>query len=136
MRQEGVNNQGQTTQVPVDSISVQQGGSVEFELQLNRFEGQGGDVTMSLNAPPNFKGVTIEKILKTPVPGGGPNNFRITVEPAPVFKNGQGTGFVRVKADPEVPVGTYLNVYLRLSGNAGGQPLAINLPLWLTVMPK
>lgn len=136
LRQEGVDNMGRTTQVPVDSIAVQQGGTVEFEVVLNRAEGQGGDVTLSLNTPPNFKGASIEKILKTPVPGGGPNNFRITVEPAPVVKNGQGSGFVRLKADPDMPVGTYLNLYLRFSGVAGAQPFVVNRPLWLTVMPK
>lgn len=135
-RQEGQDNQGRTTQVPVDAVAVQQGGTVEFEVQTNRYEGQGGDIAMSLNTPPGFKGVSIEKILKTPVPGGGPNNFRITVEPATVIKNGQGSGFIRLKADPDMPVGSYLNLYLKFSGVAGAQPFVVNKPLWLTVMPK
>jgi len=135
-RQEGVNNQGQTTMVPVDAVTVQQGGTAEMEVQLQRFEGQGGDVTMALNTPPGFKGLKIEKIVKTPIPGGGANNFRITVEPAPVVKNGQNTSLLRLAVDPDMPVGTHLNLYLRLSGVAGAQPFVVNKPLWLTVAPK
>jgi hypothetical protein len=135
-RQEGVNNQGQQTMVPVDSVTVQQGATAEFEVQVNRYEGQNGDVTMSLNTPPGFKGIKIEKIVKTPIPGGGANNFRVTVEPAPIVKNGQGTSLLRVTADPDMPVGTHLNLYLRLSGVAGAQPFVVNKPLWLTVAPK
>lgn len=135
-RQEGVNNQGAPEQVPVDAIAVQQGGAVEFEVLTRRREGQSGDIAISLNAPPSFKGISIEKIRKTRAPNGGPNDFRITVEPAAVIKSGQDSGFIRLKADPEMPVGSYLNLYLKFSGLAGAQPFVVNKPLWLTVMPK
>jgi hypothetical protein len=135
-RQEGVDNMGRRAMVEVDSVAVQQGGTVEVEVQTNRVEGQSGDITLGLNLPPDFKGLSIEKIVKTPVPGGGPNNFRIGVEPAPIVKNGQGTALIRVKAADDAPVGTHLNLYMRASGTAGAQPFVVNKPLWLTVMPK
>ena len=44
-----------------------------------------------------------------------------------------GTGQYRII---DLAPGTYLNLYLRLSGVAGAQPFVVNKPLWLTVMPK
>jgi hypothetical protein len=136
-RQDGVDNQGRQTQVPVDSIAVQQGSSVEFEVLTNRYEGQGGDIAMTLNPPPNFpKGLSIERITKTPERDKGPNQFKIVVEKDTVMKNGMGSTFMRLKADETMPVGTYLNLYMRFNGVAGAQPFQVNKPLWITVMPK
>lgn len=135
-RQDGVNPQGGPTQVPVDGITVQQGGNVEFELMLNRSEGQGGDVAVSLNAPPTFKGLTVEQLIKTRKPNGGPMDFNVAVEKAPKVKNGQNISIIRLTAAPDMPVGFHKGVYLRLSGMAGSQPYVLNQPLWLTVSPK
>jgi hypothetical protein len=136
LRQEGVDNQGRTTQVPVDSVAVQRGGSVEFEVLLNRYEGQSGDVKAEFNFPPSFQGLKMEKVIRTPVPGGGPQDVRVTIEPQTVVRNGQNTCLIRLIAAEDAPVGTHLNLYLRLSGTAGAQPFVLNQPFWVTIMPK
>jgi hypothetical protein len=138
-RQEGVNRQGAPTQVPVDSVTVPQGGDVEFEVSLNRYEGQGGDVALSLNAPPTIKGFVLEQLIKKtePDPNGGPPKIvKITVEKVPVIKNGQNTTPMRISAPESMAPGTYLGMYLKASGVAGAQPFVLNKPLWVTVAPK
>ena len=141
LRQEGVDRQGNPAPVDVNSVAAPQGGSVDFDLALFRNEGQGGDVTVSLNAPPNLKGLKLEQLIKTRLMNKDgtliePPQFKITVNPSTIVKNGQSAMNLRLNVPEDAPVGTYLNVNLRFSGVAGAQPLVINRPLWVSVTPK
>ena len=138
-RQDGVNRQGAPTPVAVDSVTVPQGGDIEFEVSLNRYEGQGGDVSLSLNAPPTIKGFVLEQLIKKTEPdpnGGPPKVVKVTIEKMPVIKNGQDKSPMRISAPETMAPGTYLGMYLKASGVSGAQPFVINKPLWVTVAPK
>jgi hypothetical protein len=138
-RQEGVNRQGGQTMVPVDSIAVPQGGDTEFEVQINRQEGQSGDVQLGLNMPPTVKGFVLEQLIKTmkaDEPGGTPKVVKVQVVKAPVVKNGQGTATMRISAPADMAPGAYLGIYMKASGVAGAQPFTVNKRLWITVSPK
>ncbi len=139
-KQEGQNRQGGRVMVPVDGIGVPAGSNVEFELDLGRQEGQGGDVAVSLSLPPDMKGLSVERLTRTNPTGGpttpGTPGLRTSVEKAPLLKNGQNTATLRLVADATVPPGTYMNAYLKLAGLADGKTYVVNKPLWLTVAPK
>jgi hypothetical protein len=140
-RQQGINEQGAQAMVPVDSITVPRGGGVEFEVALGRYEGQGGDVALGLNMPPDVKGLMLDQVTKTdlPLPPGASTvnrPQRTTYSPTTVIKNGQGSGLFRLSAPKDMAPGTYLGGYLRLSGSAGSQPYVVNRPLWVTVAPE
>jgi len=139
-RRAGVDREGRPAQVAVDSVPVPQGGADEFEVMINRAEGQDRDVSLSLNLPPNVQGLSIEQIVRTKIdaknPSNGPENMRESTVPQPVIKSGQNTASIRIKAGPELAPGTYMNLYLKASGTAGAQPYVVNQPLWLTVVPR
>ncbi|MCC2668740.1 MAG: hypothetical protein K0Q72_1211 [Armatimonadetes bacterium] len=139
LRQEGVNRLGAPTQVPVDSVTVPQGGDIEFEVALNRNEGQSGDIALAINAPPTIKGFVLEQLIKKTEPdptGGPPKVVKVTVEKVPVIKNGQNTAAMRISVPETMAPGTYLGMYLKATGVAGAQPFVLNKPLWVTVAPK
>jgi hypothetical protein len=138
-RQEGINRLGGPTMVPVDSVTVPQGGSTEFETSLSRYEGQSGDVKLAINAPPTIKGLVLEQLVKEKKPDpvtGDLKVSKITVEKLPVIKNGQNTGDMRISAPETMAPGTYLGMYIRATGVSGAQPFVVNQPLWVTVTPK
>jgi len=138
-RQEGINRQGGPTMVPVDSIAIQQGGNTEFEVALNRVEGQGGDVALALNAPPTIKGLVLEQLIKKMEPDpitGIEKLVKVTVEKLPLVKNGQNTITVRMSAPETMEPGTYIGLFVKATGVAGAQPFVLNKPLWITVSPK
>jgi hypothetical protein len=138
LRQRGVNERGQPAQVPVDSVTVRRGGSVDFEVALARIEEQAGDVTLRLNLPPDVRGLTLGQVVRAARRPGDPPTVpgqELRVDPNPVIANGQSTATLRLAAGPELAPGTYLNLYLRASGAAAGQPYVVDRPLWLTVSP-
>jgi len=138
-RQEGVNRLGAPTMVPVDAVTVPQGGSTEFEVSLSRYEGQGGDVKLAINAPPTVKGLVLEQLVKEKKPDpvtGDLKVTKITVEKLPVVKNGQSTADMRISAPETMAPGTYLGMYIRASGVSGAQPFVVDKLLWVTVSPK
>jgi hypothetical protein len=137
-RRKGVDGQGNPADVPVDAVPVPQGGTVDFEVLLNRYEGQGGDVQLALNMPLTTKGLSIQQVIRT-VPPGEPANSpkaRETLVAAPAVKNGQNSATIRLSAAPDMPLGSYTNLYLRLNGMAGSQPHVINKPFWVTVAAR
>jgi hypothetical protein len=120
VQQEGRDRQGGAVKVPVDGLAVPHGSQVEFEVQLQRREGQDGDVTLALGtpqAPAALRAVRLE--------GLGP----------PTVRAGQNSLRVRLTAPRELEPGTYLGLALRCRGLAGTQPVTVSRPLWLTVMP-
>ncbi len=139
-KQEGVDRQGRPVKIPVDGISVPAGGNIEFDVDLNRREGQTGPVTISLSLPPDLKGLVLEQITRTN-PKGGPvtptnPDVKTTIDKNPTFKDGTGTVTLRLTADEKIDPKVYLNTYLKLTGMVGGQPYSVNKPLWLTISPK
>jgi hypothetical protein len=138
-RQEGINRLGAPTPVQIDSVTVPQGGSTEFEVSLSRYEGQGGDVKLVINAPPTVKGLVLEQLVKEKKPDpvtGDLKVTKITVEKVPNVKNGQSTADMRISAPETMAPGTYLGMYIKASGVAGAQPYVVNGLLWVTVAPK
>ncbi|MGV3722425.1 MAG: hypothetical protein ACO1SX_16070, partial [Actinomycetota bacterium] len=138
-RQEGVNRLGAPTQVPVDSLTIPQGGSAEFEVSLARREGQGGDVALALNAPPTIKGLVLEQLIKKMEPDpitGIQKLVKVTVEKLPLVKNGQNLVTLRISAPETMEPGTYIGLFMKATGVAGAQPYVLNKPLWITVSPK
>jgi hypothetical protein len=140
LQQEGVNRNGGKVMVPVDAVTVPQGGNLEFEAVLNRREGQDGDVTVSLATPQPLRPLKLEELTKTEIPGqlvNGQKQFRTAISAAqPVVKNGQSKITLRLTAPSTIAPGTYLNLFLRFSGNAGAQPYGLSKPFWVTVAPK
>lgn len=141
-RQDGVNFQGQPALVAVDSLTVQQGATTEFTLDVNRSEGQDGDVTPALNLPPGAPKLTLEQITRpsrdaidTAMRTGKPVPRTITTA-QPVVKNGQNSATLRLTAPADAAVGTYPDYFVRLSGLAAGKPFSVNKSLWLTIAPK
>jgi len=135
-RQQGQDRRGQPAMVPVDSIAVPQGGSAEFRVDISRQEGQSGDVSVALNAPPTVKGIKLEQITRE-YPKGMQNPPKETIAPNPVVKNGQNNVTIRISADPAlIQPGTYFGVYLQCKGLAGARPFTVNQPFWLTVAPR
>lgn len=138
-RQEGINRLGAPTMVPVDSVAVPQGGSIEFEVSLGRSEGQGGDVALALNAPPTIKGLVLEQLIKKMEPDpitGIQKLVKVTVEKIPLIKNGQNTATLQITAPETMEPGTYIGLFMKATGVAGAQPYVLNKPLWITVAPK
>jgi len=146
LRMDGQNERGEPAKVPVDSVAVPPGGQVEFEVELSRTEGQNGDVTVALNAPPSMRGLRLEQVIREQVRNPAlppeerdlPRNLieRVRTLPTAVVKNGQNSITVRLTAAPDAPVGTHMNIYLKMSGTAGAQPHVVDRPLWLTIAPR
>lgn len=138
-RQEGVNRLGAPTPVQIDSVTVPQGGSTEFEVSLSRYEGQSGDVKLTINAPPTIKGLVLEQLVKEKKPDpvtGDLKVSKITVEKVPNVKSGQSLADMRISAPETMAPGTYLGMYIKASGVSGAQPYVVNRMLWVTVAPK
>ena len=114
LEQAGTKIDGQPGQVPVDNVTVPQGGSTKFQVVLKRVEGQKGDVAVRLSAVPEIPGLSVK------------------VDP---IKNGSNSTTVELTAAPNAPLGNYASVFLICKGMAGNQPYEPSRKLWLTVAP-
>jgi hypothetical protein len=139
LRQEGVNRDGRPVMVPVDNVAVPLGGTVEFELEISRLEGQKGDIEVFLDLPPGTRGLKLEQVDREPPKPdgkGGMTAEKVTVSPKPVVKDGRNNVHLRLSAAEEAAPGCRMDLGLRLMGVAGAQPFELVQPLWLTISPK
>lgn len=114
LEQAGTKIDGQPGQVPVDNVTVPQGGSTKLQVVLKRAEGQKGDVAVRLSAVPEIPGLSVK------------------VDP---IKNGSSSTTVELAAAPTAPLGNYSSVFVICKGLAGNQPYEPSRKLWLTVAP-
>lgn len=135
LQQEGLNRLGAPVNVNVDSVAVEQGGETEFDLMINRREGQSGDIQVILSLPPNIKGLDLDQVIKPPRMGNMPPTMPPKIIADPVVKNGQNRISLKVKAPATAAPGNYLNCILKLQGTADGKPFTVEHPFWVTVSP-